>query len=123
VISFSYPVLPPKEFSRNSREHWATLHRVQDQVSSDVYALLLEAGWKPGDPWEKAEITVTFVLPDRKRRDHDNLVTSMKPLYDSLVTNGVLKDDDLDCIGIPTYTWRYEKGVSATEVTVTERRE
>ena len=122
-ICFTYPRLPPREFSRNSREHWSVLNRVKDQVVSDIAGLLLETGWKPGIPWTKGHVTVEFVLPDRKRRDHDNLVTSMKPLYDALVTNGVLKDDDLDCIGVPIYTWRYEKGVSATEITVAERRE
>ena len=121
-ISFTYPLLPPKEFDRNgSATHWSKLSRIQDQVAHDIHGLLLEAGYD-GTMWGKAEVTFTFVLPDHRVRDGDNLVAASKPLLDSL-KGVVFKDDDLKCIGMVIYKYRYEKGVSATEITVTERKE
>ena len=123
TVSFTYPSLPPKEFDRNgSATHWSKLSRIQDQVAWDVGNLILETGWRRGTPWEKAEVTFTFVLPDHRVRDGDNLIAASKPLLDSL-KGAVFKDDDLKCIGFVKYSHRYEKGVSATEITVAERRE
>lgn len=107
MISFTYPDLPPKEFSRNSRVHWSTIHRVQDQVADDIYLLLRESGWTPGTPLDSAVVSIEFVVPDKRVRDADNLITSSKPIMDALVTHGVIKDDSLAVIGIPEYSYRY----------------
>ena len=72
AVRLVLPYLPPPEFSRNSRCHWSTLHRVQDSVADDVMALLLESGWRPGRPWKAARVTLTFFLPDKRVRDGDN---------------------------------------------------
>ena len=116
MITITLPYLPPPEFSRNSREFWATLNRVRDRTSDDVKALLLEAGWQPSQPMSRAQIMVEFVLPNRKRRDHDNLITAMKPCWDALVQHQVIKDDCLSCIGIPTYRYRYSRHKEALTI-------
>ena len=106
MIRIDIPYLPPKEFSRNSRVHWSVLHRVQDSIADDIHALLLESGWQQGDPWERAVVTIDFVLPDRRTRDADNLITSLKPIMDAL-TGRVYVDDSIKCIGIPKYHYSY----------------
>lgn len=40
------------------------------------------------------EATVTFVVPDRRRRDLDNLLAMLKPAWDGLTDAGVLAGDD-----------------------------
>ena len=120
TISITYPALPPREFSRNSRVHWSVLHRVQDSVVDDVLLLLLEAGWQYHEPPERSVVSVEVVLPDRRRRDADNLITCCKPLLDALVKLRVIRDDCIGVIGFPRYSWRYEKGISATEITIVE---
>ena len=120
TVSITYPSLPPREFSRNSRVHWSVLHRVQNQVTDDMLALLLESGWRHQEPPDRSVVSIEVVLPDKRRRDADNLITSCKPLLDALVKLGVLSDDSIHAIGFPQYTWRYEKGISATEITIVE---
>jgi len=119
MVTFIYPGLPPREFSRNSRAHHMVLHKVQEQVNDDVYMLLMEAGWKPGTPLERAVVAVEFVLPDKRRRDPDNLQTTLKPIWDALVRHGVIKDDCLECIGFPKYSFRYaDDKKAATIITI-----
>ena len=74
-------------------------------------------GWKP---IARASLRVTFVLPDRRARDMDNLVASSKCLTDGLVRAGVLAGDSIHHIVRAEYGWRYEPGVSATEYTIEE---
>ena len=80
-----------------------------------------------------ANVLVTFVLPDKRRRDRDNLIASAKSLVDALgpfrqnynkkdeVVSSygadILQDDDPKHATI-TYELRYEKGVSKVEVSV-----
>ena len=106
-ISIELPYLPPKEFSRNSRVHWTALHRVKDQVYDDVLITLMESGFKKGKPLEQATVTFTFYIPDRRNRDADNLITACKPILDGLVRAGVIEDDNLVTIGVPTYLFEY----------------
>ena len=83
--------------------------------------MLLESGWYHHQkPPERSVVSIEVVLPDRRRRDADNLITCCKPLLDALVTLHVIKDDCIDVIGFPLYSWRYEKGISATEITIDE---
>lgn len=44
--------------------------------------------------------TVTFHMPNRRRRDLDNLLAAMKPAWDGLVDAGVLADDNADQLTI-----------------------
>jgi len=124
AISFTYPLLPPKEFDRNgSATHWSKLARIQTEVANDIYILLIATGWRQGGLWEKAEVTFTFVLPDHRVRDGDNLTSASKPLLDAL-KGVVFKDDDLKCIGMVIYKYRYgAKGEAATEITIKELSE
>ena len=98
-----------------------------------MYALLMEAGWMPGQTREKASIKITLLLPDKRDRDWDNLVTRCKPVLDALVNAGRVKEggkvvatgflagDSLRTIGIPEIVPEYRKGRPGTLITVTER--
>jgi Holliday junction resolvase RusA-like endonuclease len=63
---------------------------------------------------------VTFVVPDKRRRDLDNLVSSVKPQMDGIVDAGILRDDSLEVLSVVRYGWRYSKGESATEYVIRE---
>lgn len=119
-LQITLPYLPPQEFSRNSRAHWSALHEVQARVQDDVYALLLEAGWSD-TAWQKAIVTMTFVLPNRIRRDGDNLITAAKPILDALVSCGVIVDDSLSVIGIANYRYEYSPDKKSTTIIKVER--
>lgn len=94
---------PPKELSPNARVHWAALAPIKAGYRE-------ECGWRakvgetdkgflpqsmrPLPPPVRA--TVTFVVPDRRRRDVDNLMASVKAAWDGCVDAGLLEDDSAD---------------------------
>ena len=113
--------LPPAEYAVNrsgGRSHWFK-DKARLEALNAVGVALNEAGWDR-KTLEKAHVTVTFYLPTRGKRDHGSLVERMKPIWDALTVPtylksgeiskdgyGVLKDDDLNCIGWPTYQHEY----------------
>ena len=70
-------------------------------------------------PMQSAQVTLTFHLPDQRRRDIGNLEASMKPAYDGLVDAGLIVDDDyLHLRHLPS-TIEIDKGNPRVEITVT----
>lgn len=59
-------------------------------------AWITTVGRMPGNgtPWEKARATLTFYVPDLRRRDIRNMEAAMKPAYDGIVDAGLIVDDD-----------------------------
>jgi len=108
MLSISLPYLPPREFSPNSRVHWRVRHKVGLRVQDDVMALVREQGWDQ-PPLEKSTISITWIFPDNRRRDIDNLLASTKPILDALTKDksGVIVDDSWQHI---TLVLTYEKG-------------
>ena len=98
--------LPDPELSPNKRLHYMELYRAKDTAKQEAAALVLSQG-KPARPYEQAHITITWVAKDKRRRDTDNLFSSMKAYIDGLVAVGLLRDDDAMHVG---YTLRYERG-------------
>jgi Holliday junction resolvase RusA-like endonuclease len=64
-------------------------------------------------------ISIEFVVPDRRRRDLDNLISGQKPCLDGIVAAGVIADDSTEVIRSVSYSVRYEKGVSETVYRIT----
>lgn len=58
-----------------------------------------------------AEITLHWRVPDRRRRDADNMAPSLKVVQDALVLEGVLYDDSWVCV--PSATCRIHEPSSA----------
>ncbi len=118
--------LPPAEYSANEnrgKSFWSMKGAKADALNSVGVALNL-AGWNHAEPMKQALVTVTFYLPSRIIRDHGSLIERMKPIWDALTVPtyyktgakantikkegyGVLVDDDLNCIGFPTYQYEY----------------
>jgi len=109
---------PPRELSPNARKHWAKkAHVVADYRE--------ECGWDAREQCHVAltpPITarVTFVVPDHRRRDLDNLAASLKPMWDGLVDAKVLPDDRATVIVDIGYSLRVEKGQRYVMVLLTE---
>jgi len=85
-----------------------------------------EVGWravvaKDGKAWrapDKAKVDVTFIVPDRRRRDKTNLASAFKAGLDGLVDAGVIVDDSYEHCD-DQYHIVYERGKSMTIVEVT----
>jgi hypothetical protein len=74
-----------------------------------------------GPPMRAADIEVEFIVPTRARHDRENLIASIKPCTDGIVSAGVLADDSDEVIN----DWRFPRarhvpGVTATIYRITE---
>ena len=119
MLTIALPYLPPKEFNPNSRVHWSARYRAGQKVKDDVMALVLEQG-APTEPIQKAHITITWVAKDKRRRDIDNLFSSMKAYIDGLVHAGLIADDSADHV---EYTLKYERGTKDNTIIGIEEKE
>ena len=126
TLRLELPSLPPVEYSANRSRGvaWQRQYRVSHGnrgAVDEIVALVREQGWQ-GPPMQRAEVAVTFYLPNRRRLDGLALWERMKVWIDGLVQgeNPVLKDADLTTIGFPTATWEYRKGRPGTLIEVRE---
>lgn len=132
MLRIELDALPPAEYAVNQshgRSHWFK-KEARDAALNDIGVALNQVGWR-GEPLEKAHVVVTFYLPDKRKRDHGSLVERMKPIWDALTVPtfyklggvkkqgyGVLKDDDLNCIGFPEYCYLYRPRQPGTVIEV-----
>ncbi|MAH45500.1 hypothetical protein CMI37_06705 [Candidatus Pacearchaeota archaeon] len=98
--------LPDRDLSPNKRLHHMKLYKAKDAAKELAIAKIREQG-RPKQPLDWAHIAITWVAKDKRRRDIDNLMASMKPYLDALVAEGVIADDSADHV---TYSLRYERG-------------
>ena len=98
--------LPDRKLNPNKRLHHMQLYAAKRDAKDESIALVLEQG-RPDTPYEKAHITITWVAKDKRARDLDNLMSSMKGYIDGLVEAELIVDDDAMHV---SYTLRYERG-------------
>jgi hypothetical protein len=74
---------------------------------------------KPTTPLKKARVTV--VRHSSVAPDYDGLVSGAKSVIDGLVECGVLEDDSLAHIGMPSFSWeKCKKGEGRLTITIEE---
>ncbi len=77
---------PPKELNPNARLHWAVLARAKKAYRNACWILAKKAGMSAdtlGDA-KAASVHLAFYRPDKRGRDADNLIASMKAGLDGL---------------------------------------
>ena len=103
---------PPTDLSPNARKHWAQVARAKKQYRKDCYSVSKEQlkkykGATENIP-EKLVLEMTFIPPDRRSYDRDNLVARMKAGIDGLADalrindkqfNTVISTMDQDYLG------------------------
>ena len=96
---------PAKELSPNARQHWAQAARAKKAYRQRCRALG-EAGGLATTPKgaEAVLVGLTFFPPDKRARDWDNLLASMKSGLDGLA----------DAMGVDDSRWRLGFDVSPT---------
>ncbi len=110
---------PPRELSPNVSVHWRTLAKAKREYKEACGWIITELRWG------QAQVMVAFSPPvtaqvtfvcDARRRDPDNHMAMLKPLWDALVEMGVLEDDSHDKLTILTPKW--ERGPKKVVVTL-----
>ena len=109
--------LPDPLLSPNSYGHWAPKAKAVREAKDMVVCAVLEQGHRT-EPLTHATVTVSFVLPNRRRRDHGNLIASAKAYLDGLTLAGIISDDDLTHIDEKYPKPTVEKGISMTVIEV-----
>jgi len=99
--------LPPVECSPNWRGHWAQRYQAGELYKSAVYYSCVDARnralAKGRLVFIRARLNLTFIFPQRRRRDKDNLIARFKPGLDGIVDSGLVVDDDaehLEIVGV-----------------------
>ena len=101
---------PPSDLSPNARLHWAKLARAKKQYRSACCSVSKEQlkKFKTDNIPEKLVLEMTFIPPDRRSYDRDNLVARMKSGIDGLADalkindkrfNTVISTMDSDYLG------------------------
>jgi len=76
---------PDKELSPNAHLHWRDKTEYQVAATNTGYLLVREKyGNQPGNFIGDLALTLTFYPPDRRRRDADNLLASLKHHIDGV---------------------------------------
>lgn len=84
---------PPLNLNEQRRQHWAVKRREIANVRQITWGLVRNARVPS---FGQVEVRLTFFPPDRRRRDEDNIVATLKPVCDALVDARVVPDDTPD---------------------------
>lgn len=80
---------PP--LSLNGREHWAVKARIAKELR-----LIARVKCRGIPDLGRCRVTLVWYVNDRRRRDEDNPVATLKPLADGVTDAGVVADDTHD---------------------------
>lgn len=85
---------PPAELNPNRKngKHWGTTHAAKASYRHTCWVLSLQACGAFQAPDGDIALRVTFVQPDKRRRDRDNLLAACKSALDGFAA--ALKVDD-----------------------------
>lgn len=75
---------PAKELSPNAREGWWTVAAKKKVARKTAWAIALAAHPPKLDPETPLKVTTTFLPPDRRSYDEDNLKARMKASCDGI---------------------------------------
>lgn len=85
---------PHRKLSPNARVHWAEQSRIKRAYRMEgFYAARAE---RDALTMASPLVSLTFCPPDRRRRDLDNMIASMKSALDGIA----------DAIGVDDHKWR-----------------
>lgn len=102
---------PPQRLNPNRARglHYMTRANQARNYRTDC-SWAAKAVWGNREPMTPpVTMAVTFIVPDRRRRDDDNLIAAFKPGRDGLVDAGVLSGDHYQGL---TVTYTVEQGES-----------
>ena len=105
--------LPPPVTNTSRQRHWATVRKEVKDVKEKAWGYAQAAGWVP--VLGRARITVIFVHPVQRHRDHDNTTARAKHLIDGL--KPWIVDDSTDWLDL-SITNVVRRGERATEITL-----
>ena len=107
----------PDPIANGPHGHWSQKAKKLRIARQTVWGSVKHAGWLPVQG--KAHLEITYVFPQKRRRDVDGLVARSKGVIDGIVDAGVLADDSIEHLEL-TVRAVVEKGVRATRLVLGE---
>jgi crossover junction endodeoxyribonuclease RusA len=102
MIAVTLPWPDPKlNPNRSKGAHWASTSQLRKEARETAWARTLIAACKV--PLMRADtipLTVTFIQPDRRARDRDNLLAALKPSLDGVADALGVNDAQFDPVTI-----------------------
>jgi len=84
---------PPRQLSPNARNHWATTAKAKKAYRARCRAIAIAAGVRAVLAGKnRLEVALAFFPPDKRGRDWDNMLASMKSGLDGLADAAGLDD-------------------------------
>lgn len=90
---------PDKRLSPNARNHWAIKSRAVSGARQTAYYIAKQAGVPALPPEGDIRLLWTFLPPDKRRRDRDNMAAACKAYADGLADAWGVNDARFE----PTY--------------------
>lgn len=94
MVKIEIPYLPPRELRPNTWCNPMARYRVSQQLKTDVYYLAILQRMEAWSPILNPVVNVTFVVKQKRRRDRDNAIASLKSAADGLEAAGVFFNDE-----------------------------
>lgn len=88
--------LPDKVLSPNARCHWAVKSKATRSLRElSKWSTFAETSKLGGmkKSWRTATVQARFYFRDKRRRDTDNMLASLKAAFDGLKDSGLIVDD------------------------------
>lgn len=104
MIEFPYP---PSKLNPNRKLHWGEKLKLRKKQRSD--AKMIASQFKP-----RTEFKITFHPPDKRVRDIDNAIASIKGLIDGLSDAWGIDDSEF----LITYSQRFGEPVKGGKVVI-----
>ena len=90
--------------NRSKGAHWASTSALRKAAKGDAIALTVQALHETGIVWTGfsgiVALSITFVQPDKRARDRDNLLAALKPALDGIAQAIGVNDSQFDPITI-----------------------
>jgi crossover junction endodeoxyribonuclease RusA len=101
VITVELP-FPPAELNPNRKNgrHWTATHDIKARYLRDCRVLTLKAMGRWIPPIGTLSLEITFIQPDKRRRDRDNLLAAMKSGLDGVSQALGVDDQHFDPVTI-----------------------
>lgn len=90
--SLVIPAWLPEQVANARHAHWGQRYTQLKHAQVTVWAAAMRAKWRPIKG--RAKLTVTFIFPQQRRRDVDNLYARAKGVVDGVKRGGWIVDDD-----------------------------
>lgn len=94
-MSFDLP-WPSRTLHPNSRPHWAAKAKAVKKARADAAWLTWNHVGR-NMPWQRVGVSVTFLPPDKRRRDLDGMIASHKAAQDGIADALGIDDSKFAC--------------------------